>query len=210
MRKLCACVTHWKGCMTELAPYFQLLEGFNHQNIIALDRAHNMFLVGSILSKKPAEILELGIGTGYLTASLIYATAYNRKGKITSVDSWYDWGGKEPAGIDQFRNAGVNVICMGEKEFVHQAPSDHWDVLISDADHWNSQDWLSEHLRIVKDGGFLFFHDTNQPAYFPGLTTIEQKLKDRGIFCLHFRENSRPDERCDRGWLFAVNQKRGT
>ncbi len=193
--------------MTELAPYFQILEQFDHRNIVALDRAHNLFLIGAVLSKKPNEILELGVGTGYLTASLVHAIAYNKKGRLTSVDNWFDWGGKEPPNVAAMRQAGVNVVTMGEEDFVRQAPDSHWDVLISDADHFHSHQWVDQHLRIVKDGGFLFFHDTNQPNVFPGLGTIESQLKSRGIFCCHFRENSRPDEHCDRGWLFAVNRR---
>ena len=84
---------------------------------------------------------------------------------------------------------------------------DALDFLISDADHLKSQNWLDQHMRVVQNDGFMFFHDTNQPRVFPGLATIEDQLKSRGLFCLHFRENSRPDERCDRGWLFAVNRK---
>ena len=53
----------------------------------------------------------------------------------------------------------------------------------------------------------MFFHDTNQRGVFPGLATIEDKLKEWGIFCLHLKENSRPDEQCDRHWLLAVNRK---
>ena len=66
---------------------------------------------------------------------------------------------------------------------------------------------LEEHLRIVQPGGFMFFHDTHQPSVFPGLATIEPRLRERGIFCTQFQENSRSDEHCDRGFLFAVNQK---
>jgi predicted O-methyltransferase YrrM len=193
--------------MTELAPYFQLLEQFDHNNIVALDRAHNLFLVGAVLSKKPNDVLELGVGTAYITASLFYALSYNKKGRLTSVDNWFDWGGKEPANIQQFRTAGVNIVTSGEEEFVRRAPTDGWDILISDADHHRSQNWIDQHIRITRPGGFMFFHDTNQPAVFPGLATIEAKLKERNIFCLHFKENSRPDEHCDRGWLFAVNSK---
>ena len=58
--------------LSELAPYFQLLQDFDHRNIIALDRAHNIFLVGAVLSLKPDEVLELGVGTGYVTSSLTF------------------------------------------------------------------------------------------------------------------------------------------
>jgi predicted O-methyltransferase YrrM len=193
--------------LSELAPYFQLLHAFDHRNLVALDRAHNMFLVGAVLSLKPAEILELGVGTGYVTSSLIHAINYNKKGRLTSVDNWLDWGGKEPQGVDNLRQAGVNVVSMGEEQFVRQAPTDGWDLMVSDADHFGSANWIDQHLRIVKNEGFMFFHDTNQPEVFPGLATIEGKLRERGLFCYHFRQNSRPDEHCHRGWLFAVNKK---
>ncbi|HVT80070.1 MAG TPA: class I SAM-dependent methyltransferase [Phycisphaerae bacterium] len=193
--------------MSELAPYFQLLQDFDHRNIIALDRAHNMFLVGAVLSLKPDEVLELGVGTGYVTSSLIHALAYNKKGRLTSVDNWLDWGGNEPPGIAQIRRCGVTVVTMGEEEFVRQAPSDKWDLMVSDADHMRSAEWIDQHIRIVKNGGFMFFHDTNQPNIFPGLATIESQLRERGLFCHHFRQSSRADEHCQRGWLFAVNKK---
>ncbi len=194
--------------MSELHPYLQMVATFDHRNLVAMDRAHNMFLIGALLSKKPLNVLELGIGTAYITQSLIHGLRYNGRGKLTSVDNWFDWGGKEPNGVEQLRQAGVNVVTMGEEPFVRAAATDAYDFLISDADHFGSQNWLDEHLRIVQHDGFLFFHDTNQPNVFPGLTTIEGRLKEKGLFCYQFKENSRGDEHCDRGFLFAVNKKR--
>jgi predicted O-methyltransferase YrrM len=197
-----------KPIVNELQPYFEMLLGFDHSNIIALDRAHGMFLIGAVLSRKPQNILELGIGTGYITFSLIHAIQYNKCGKLTSVDNWTDWGGKEPQGVDRLRQSGVNLVVMGEREFVQQAPADAYDLLVSDADHFNSQNWLDDHLRITQHDGFLFFHDTNQPAYFPGLSTLEGRIRDKGLPHFHFKTNSRSDEHCDRGWLFVINKKR--
>jgi predicted O-methyltransferase YrrM len=196
--------------MSELQPYFDMLLTFDHGNIVALDRAHGMFLVGAVLSKKPQNVLELGIGTGYITASLIHALRYNGCGRLTSVDNWTDWGGREPEGINNLRQAGVNVVTMGEGEFVRQAPTDTYDLLISDADHFNSQNWLDEHLRITGHDAFLFFHDTNQPQVFPGLATLEEKIRGKGLPYYHFKTNSRAGEHCDRGWLFVMNKKHGS
>jgi predicted O-methyltransferase YrrM len=193
--------------LTELAPFFRLMEGFSNNTSAPVDLAHDMFLVGAILAQKPRDVLEFGIGTGLLTASIVYALAYNRRGRLTSVDNWFDWKGKEPAHAAHFRRAGVKIVAMKEEEFVRGAPTDGWDFLVSDGDHRHSHEWLDQHLRIVRNGGFMFFHDTNQPKKFPGLTTIERQLKDRGMFCLHFRKESRPDEYCHRGLLFAVNRK---
>jgi hypothetical protein len=87
------------------------------------------------------------------------------------------------------------------------APDNAYDFLISDADHIRSGTWLDQHLRIVEAGGFLFFHDTNQPRTFPSLASIEGQVRERGLPYFHFKESSRPDERCQRGWLFVINQK---
>jgi predicted O-methyltransferase YrrM len=193
--------------MHELAPYFGLLSSFDNANAVAIDLAHNVFLVGSVLSRKPERVLELGVGSGYVTSSLLYALRYNRKGKLTSVDNWFDWNGAEPAFASAFRAQGVSVIVSGEEEFVRSTPDDAYDFLVSDADHFQSHSWLDQHLRIVEHDGFLFFHDTNQPRTFPGLASIEAQLQARGLPSVHFKESSRPEERCQRGWLFAVNKK---
>jgi len=194
--------------MHELTPYFNLLSSFNNANAVAIDLAHNVFLVGAVLARKPERVLELGVGSGYVTNSLLHALRFNRKGKLTSVDNWFDWKGVEPAFVAALRAAGVSVVVSSEEDFVRSAPDDAYDFLVSDADHFKSASWLDQHLRIVQHDGFLFFHDTNQPRTFPGLATIEEQIKTRGLPHFHFKESSRPEERCQRGWLFAINQKR--
>ncbi|HVX15399.1 MAG TPA: class I SAM-dependent methyltransferase [Pirellulales bacterium] len=193
--------------MHDLNPYFDLLATFNNQNAVAIDLAHNVFLVGSVLARKPARVLELGVGSGYVTRSLLHALRYNRKGTLTSVDNWFDWNGAEPPFAAALRAAGATIVTSGEEEFVRLAPDDAYDFLVSDADHFRSAGWLDQHLRIVEAGGFLFFHDTNQPRMFPGLATIEGQVRERGLQHFHFKESSRPEERCQRGWLFVINQK---
>jgi predicted O-methyltransferase YrrM len=194
--------------MNELVPYFNLLTSFaNEKNVVALDLAHNLFLIGAVLSRKPKHLLELGIGSGYVTNSLLSALRFNRQGELTSVDNWFDWRGVEPAGVANLRAAGVNVVQSGEEEFVRAAATDAYDLLVSDADHFRSGAWLDQHLRIVQHDGFLFFHDTNQAQMFPSLATIEGQIQGRGLPHFHFKESSRPDERCQRGWLFVINKK---
>jgi hypothetical protein len=193
--------------VSELVPLFNLLAGFDHRNVVALDRAHNMFLIGAVMARKPLDILELGIGSAYVTMSLMYAIRYNQRGRLTSVDNWADWGGQEPPGVDALRKGGANIVTMGEEAFVRAAASDSYDLLVSDADHFRSAGWLDQHLRIVRHDGFMFFHDTNSLNAFPGLATIERRIGELGLPCFHFKESSRPDERCDRGWLFVINKK---
>jgi predicted O-methyltransferase YrrM len=190
-----------------LAPFFDLVLGFDHRNDIAIDCAHNIFVIGAVLSKKPKNILELGIGTGYLSTSLVHALKYNQTGQLTSVDNWFDTHGWEPRFGAELREAGVEVVCASEEEFVRQAPTDAYDFLISDADHQRSWCWLDEHIRIVEHNGMMFFHDTNQPDMFPGLAELESRVKKLGLPFYHFTRSSREDELCNRGILFVINKK---
>ena len=195
--------------MENLKIFFDYILDFDNSDITALDRCHNLFLFSAILSKKPENILELGIGSGYVTQSLIHALRYNKKGKLTCVDNWFNRGGQEPDGIDNVRAAGAEVIApVTEEEFVRNCPSDMYDFLISDADAFLSGLWVDEHLRITKQNGFMFFHNTNLREIYPNLQLIEKRVKELGLLSYHFTENSRPDERCNRGWLFAINNKR--
>jgi predicted O-methyltransferase YrrM len=190
-----------------LIPFFNLVLGFDHRNPIAIDCGHNILVIGAVLSKKPLNVLELGIGTGYLTMSLVHALKYNQTGQLTSVDNWFDTHGLEPKLAAELRAAGVRVVCSTEEEFVHQAPTDAYDFLISDADHYNSGNWLDQHIRIVEHDGLMFFHDTNLAGVFPGLATLETRVKELGLPYYHFKQNSREDENCHRGMLFVINKK---
>ena len=194
--------------MEDLRSYFDHILNFDNSSLVAVDRCHNLFLIGALLSKKPKRVIELGIGTGFITLSLIYALRYNRKGTLTCVDNWSEWGGTEPDGIDAYRSAGVEIVApMSEEEFVKNCPSDSYDVLISDADPFLSGLWVSEHLRITKHNGFMFFHNTNRKEEYPHLQLIAERIKELGLFYYHFTESSRADEHCGRGWLFVINRK---
>jgi glycosyltransferase involved in cell wall biosynthesis len=194
--------------MENLRKYFDFILNFEHRNSSSIDRCHNLFLIGAVLSKKPEHILELGIGSGYVTLSLIHALKYNGMGSLTCVDNWFDWGGHEPEGIEVIRSAGVNVVApASEQEFVHQCPSDFYDFLIADADPFLSGLWIDEHLRITRDNGFMFFRNTNRKDDLPNLQLIEKRIKELGLAYYHFIEQSRPDECCRSGWLFAINAK---
>jgi hypothetical protein len=53
----------------------------------------------------------------------------------------------------------------------------------------------------------MFFHDTNQPNAFPGLATLESRVKALGLPSFHYKQSNRADENCDRDILFVINQK---
>ena len=196
--------------MENLRKYFLHILNFEHNNRGAVDRCHNLFITGAVLSRKPRNVLELGIGTGYLTWSLIYALRYNGMGQLTCVDNWFDWGMTEPGGVDEIRAAGVQVIApVSEEEFVKQSPDDAYDFLISDADQFLSGLWIDDLLRICQDNAFMFFRNTNRQADLSNLQLIEKRIKELGLHHYHFTETSRDDERCHMGWLFAVNAKNG-
>jgi len=194
--------------MLNLQKYCKHILNFKHDGPVAIDRCHNLFVVGALMSKKPQNVLELGIGTGYLTWSLIYALGYNGTGNLTCVDNWFDWGGIEPAGIDEIRHSGVQVVApVSEDEFVKKCPTDAYDFLISDADQFLSGLWVDELLRICRPNAFMFFRNTNRKDDLPNLQQIEKRIRQLGLFHYHFTETSRSDERCHTGWLFAINNK---
>jgi hypothetical protein len=196
---------------TSLEPFVRwsgLVTTLDDPTHVAIDRAHNVFLMGALLSRKPRDVLELGIGSGFVTRTLVEGVRYNGVGRVTAVDSWTDWRGDEPPIMGELRDAGVEVVApVTEEEFVHQAPADAYDFLVSDADHRRSGTWVDEHLRIVRHDGFMFFHDTNHANRFKTLGLIEKRVRELGLPFYHFTESTRPDERCERGWLFAINKK---
>lgn len=192
-----------------LESYFHLILSFDNSNGVALDRNHNVFLMGALLSRKPERVLELGIGTGYVTRTLLYGLLYNQKGKLTSIDNFMDWHGKEPPYIQEFRDMGATIVApVTEEEFVKRAGDDSYDFLVSDADHRRSGTWVDHHIRIVAHDGFMFFHDTNHKDKYRSLKLIERRIRELGLPYYHFTESSRADEFCERGWLFAINKKR--
>jgi predicted O-methyltransferase YrrM len=193
--------------MKDFKQYFKFVRKFKDRKGAAIDFAHNLFLIGSVLSKKPANVLELGIGTGYVSWSLLHAIRYNRKGSLTCVDTWLDWKGKEPPLANELREAGANIVApMDEKIFISKSKSGSYDVIVSDADHKHAGDWVDDTLRIAREDAFLFFHDTNQKKY-KSLQKIYKRITELKLQHYHFTEKSRDDERCDRGWLFVINRR---
>ncbi len=194
--------------MQALQQYFNSLLTFEDTRNVAIDRNHNLFLFGALVARKPERVLELGIGSGFVSWALVYGIRYNGKGSLTSVDNWLDSQGREPPVAEALRREGVNIIApVTEEEFVKGSPSGQYDFMVSDADHRRSGSWIDEHLRITTHDAFLFFHDTNHKDRFRGLRAIERRIQDLRLPYFHFTESSRPDERCERGWLFAINRK---
>lgn len=177
----------------------------NVKRVIALDLSHNILLFGAVLSAKPKSVLELGVGTGYVTKSLLYALAYNGVGKLTCVDALIDSGGKVPFHYQELKDMGANIIISTEKDFTLAQQRESFDFLVSDADHKGAVNYLPQTIEMMQPGSVMFFHDTNE-SRFPGLMKIEDRLRKMDIECHQFDQVSREDERCNRGWLMAFKK----
>ena len=70
--------------------YFDMINNFEWKSV-AIDKAHSALLYGTVLSAKPKTLLEIGIGSGFVTKTLLAGIKYNAVGKLISVDSWNDW-----------------------------------------------------------------------------------------------------------------------
>jgi predicted O-methyltransferase YrrM len=172
-------------------------------NWLSLDLSHAALIMGVVAAKKPEQVLELGFGIGYGTDAIVQALTWNRKGRLTVVDNWYDWQGREPDTTAPFKQRGVEFVVGSEEDFVRSAADEKYDVLVSDADHLNSHKWLDQHLRIVRPGGVLFFHDVGPGSLFPNLRQIVRDAKAMGLSHQLFAEDTRSDEYCHRGLLMV-------
>ena len=188
--------------MININDFFHHIEHFNHGKK-EIDLVHNCLLFGAVLASKPENVLELGIGNGYATRAIFYALKYNKKGKLTSIDNWHDWKGKEPSHVDALRYLGVNVVApIHERDFVRKQPDNTYDFLLSDCDHRHAGEWAEDVFRIVKPSGLMFFHDISQCESLKRYVEIS---KERRLSHFIFSKNSRKEERCERGFLMVIN-----
>lgn len=173
---------------------------------VSIDQCHASLLYGAAVSRKPDRLLELGVGGGYATSALLAAIRFNGRGRLTCVDSLFDWHGKMPQHLASLHVSGVKLVVQDERSFLQSCANDSFDLIVSDADHVNAGSWVEEYLRVASDGAFLFFHDTAN-GQFPGQKRILHVVKTRSLAHYEFTESSRPGERCERGWLWVVNRK---
>lgn len=67
----------------------------------AIDFAHAHLVAGLVLAHKPEAVLELGVGSAYLTRVILEALRQNRHGCLTSVENFFDWRGIKPNHIKE-------------------------------------------------------------------------------------------------------------
>lgn len=173
---------------------------------VAIDKAHGLLLFGTILSYKPSSILELGIGSGFVTSIVLSALKYNGKGSLICVDSWHDWNGIEPPHIENLRKSGANIVVSSESSFVSKTEKEKYDLIIADGDHRNSHMWAEKTYELAKKNGILFFHDVTMSRY-PGLRKFKSIAEERGYSHFLFNTSSLEEEMCERGWLMVRKDK---
>jgi predicted O-methyltransferase YrrM len=173
---------------------------------ISIDDCHMDFILGCLSAKKPKNVLEIGMGTGFLTRRMFYTLKHNTSGHLTVVDNWVDFGGHMPQMAKDMAREGITFVTSDEKSFVQGSLPQQYDFVVSDADHGSSDDRFYEIRRMVTNGGFMFFHDTNNND-FPTLKTFPLRAAGERLPFYHFVQNSRHDERCERGLLFVINSE---
>ncbi len=178
------------------------LSGHPTNSYQAIDFSHALFVAGLLASQKPTDVLELGVGSGYLTQVLLSALSANMRGQLTSVDNFIDWEKSKPAHIIalQKKYPGWKLAIGDESEFLRRAPTAAYDCVVSDGDHPNGYQNAPEVFRVCRVGGAIVFHDTNSDL-FRLLARLPARCRALGFPCAHFIARSRPDENTHRGML---------
>jgi predicted O-methyltransferase YrrM len=169
----------------------------------SVDLCHGMFMLGTLMSAKPENVLELGIGPGFASEVLVAGIRYNGTGQLTCVDNLTEVGGNTPTHtVAYLESNGVNVVApVDEFDFVMKAEDEEYDFLVSDADHARAHLWAEKVFDMMKPKSFMFFHDIVE---CPNLLRYKEIADERGYYNHIFSESSRNDERCHRGWLFII------
>jgi spermidine synthase len=176
----------------------------------AIDTAHVLFLAGLVASHKPNRVLELGIGSAYLSKVILSTLEANGMGSLMSVDNFFDWNGSKPSHIQELeeRSPSWRVVVEDETEFVKNAQKEEFDFVVSDGDHTRGYQNAVDVFRICQPGGFMVFHDTRSEL-FRLLARLPKQVSNLGFSSFHFTRQTRSDERTDRGLLVVCkDQKR--
>jgi len=185
--------------------FYKFIEEWDWSSV-AIDKAHACLLYGVVTSSKPIKVLEIGVGSGFVTRTILHGLDYNCVGNLTCVDSFHDWGGKEPSHIQDLKSSGVTLINSTEDSFVHSC-QDKFDLIISDGDHRRGGLWADKVYDLLEPDGILFAHDVLMDRY-PTLRNYISIAKQREYSYRVFSENTRKEEMCDRGWLMVIKNER--
>lgn len=177
-------------------------------NKAAIDVAHGALILGALASCKAKDILEIGIGTGFISNILFETIQYNQIGNLTCVDNFHDLGGNFPnKTLEDLKSKKINIIApMQEREFVFSCKENSFDFLVSDGDHQRAGEWADQIFKIMKPNAVMFFHDVSNPGYI-NLKNYKTRSDSLGKPNFLFDTSSRSDEDCHRGILMVINKK---
>jgi len=176
---------------------------FGKDESVKIDVCHADLIFGLVTCFKPEKILELGIGGGRSTDSILRGLKYNLSNfDYTLVDNWLDFNGVMPIEISDKYKKLINIITSNEKDFIFST-NQKFDFIMSDADHNHTNEWFEYvYENILKENGILIYHDVNLfDNQWANLRQILEKCKQNKINHFLFNKNSRFDERCHRGLL---------
>ena len=162
-----------------------------------IDSCHIDYISGVVRALKPVNVLELGLGTGAPATAILNAIAANKRGNLTVVDNWQDFSNAHPTNA-AFDQTNLSVITATEEMFINNA-APVYDLILSDADLYNTQRWWEKIVQLVRPGGCVFFHDVTY-AGAPNLRQIYEESKHKYSVQL-FNTSTTSDEACERGLL---------
>jgi len=180
----------------------------NIDRVVAIDQCHAALIQALVLSQKPQDLLEIGVGSGASTDAILAALAQNgTRGSYTLVDNWQDFGGVIPANVRAKYEGRVKLVTAEERAFVGSC-KDSFDFIFSDGDHLHTQEWFHRvYAELLRDDGILIYHDVTNVALFPNLLQIYRECIERRIPHYLFNRNSLEGERCDRGLLVMFKNR---
>jgi predicted O-methyltransferase YrrM len=170
----------------------------------AIDKCHLYLIQGLLVSAKPKAVLELGVGTGNVSQVILQALSYNGWGKLTCVDNWQDWKGKQPPIAAELVKSGADVVTMSERDYVRNNTSTKFDFIMSDGAHGASHLWCDALYDMLRPNGYLVAHDVTN-RNFQNLKRYITEAKSRKYSQMLYQTSSREDERCERGLLIVTN-----
>lgn len=174
----------------------------DYASAVKIDDCHAELIYGLIVSQKPTDILELGFGCGHTAKVILRGLQYNGKesNRYLIVDNWMDHDRKMPVQAASLIDHGIQFVTSEERDYIASC-KETFDFILSDADHQHTNEWMEQvYQDKLRPGGILIYHDVMGPEY-PNLFSIVTNCRNRGISHVVFNENSRPEERCDRGLL---------
>ena len=179
-----------------------MAENPTYSTVVKIDDNHAALVKSLVMCKKPRHILELGFGSGEACRAILAGLRYNSVPfKYTLVDNWMDFGGAPPEAIRAPEFDGVEFVSSGEFEYFQNCTS-QYDLIFSDADHFNTQLWFDHvYKSVLKRDGTLIYHDVTNVGMFPNLLNIYTDVVEHKYHHVLLNRNSLPGERCDRGML---------